>query len=61
MNTKSKNKLVFLPLGGTGEIGMNMNCYGYGSHIDDMKWLLVDVGITFGLSLIHISEPTRPY
>ena len=48
MNTKSKNKLVFLPLGGTGEIGMNMNCYGYGSHIDDMKWLLVDVGITFG-------------
>ena len=24
MNTKSKDKLVFLPLGGTGEIGMNM-------------------------------------
>ena len=45
----SKNSsLVFLPLGGTGEIGMNMNLYGYGNEIDDMKWLIVDVGITFG-------------
>ena len=45
----SKNsRLVFLPLGGTGEIGMNMNLYGYGNEIDDMKWLIVDVGITFG-------------
>ena len=45
----SKNsRLVFLPLGGTGEIGMNMNLYGYGNEIDDMKWLVVDVGITFG-------------
>ena len=42
------NKLVFLPLGGTGEIGMNMNLYGYGNEIDDMKWIIVDVGITFG-------------
>ena len=44
------DRLVFLPLGGTGEIGMNMNLYGYGKEIDDMKWLIVDVG----LSLIHI-------
>ncbi len=45
----SKNsRLVFLPLGGTGEIGMNMNLYGFGNEIDDMKWLIVDVGITFG-------------
>ena len=45
----SKNsRLVFLPLGGTGEIGMNMNLYGYGNEIDDMKWLIVDIGITFG-------------
>ena len=46
MSTNSR--LVFLPLGGTGEIGMNMNLYGYGNEIDDMKWLIVDVGITFG-------------
>ena len=46
MNKNSR--LVFLPLGGTGEIGMNMNLYGYGNEIDDMKWLIVDVGITFG-------------
>ena len=42
------NKLVFLPLGGTGEIGMNMNLYGYGNEIDDMKWIIFDLGITFG-------------
>ena len=41
------NKLIFLPLGGTGEIGMNMNLYGYGKEIEEMKWIVVDVGITF--------------
>ncbi len=41
------NKLIFLPLGGTGEIGMNMNLYGYGKEIDEMEWIVVDVGITF--------------
>ena len=35
--------LVFLPLGGAGEIGMNLNLYGH-----DGKWLMVDLGITFG-------------
>ena len=44
----NNNQLVFLPLAGTGEIGMNMNLYGHGPDIDEMKWLLVDVGITFG-------------
>ncbi len=34
--------LYFLPLGGTGEIGMNLNLYG---HAD--QWLMVDLGITF--------------
>lgn len=34
--------LYFLPLGGTGEIGMNMNLYG---HND--AWLMVDCGVTF--------------
>ena len=41
------NRLVFLPLGGTGEIGMNMNLYGHGQEIDEMKWIVVDIGITF--------------
>ena len=48
MNKNNDNKLVFLPLAGTGEIGMNMNLYGHGPEIDEMKWLLVDAGITFG-------------
>tara|TARA_Y100000748_G_C15068445_1_gene321486 strand:+ start:352 stop:486 length:135 start_codon:yes stop_codon:yes gene_type:complete len=36
----SEDRLVFLPLGGTGEIGMNMNLYGYGKEIDGMKWII---------------------
>ncbi|MBE9558842.1 MAG: ribonuclease J [Proteobacteria bacterium] len=38
-----REDLVFLPLGGAGEIGMNLNLYGH-----DGKWLMVDLGITFG-------------
>ena len=46
--TPSKNdELVFLPLGGSNEIGMNFNMYGYGPP-DDRKWIIVDVGVTFG-------------
>ncbi len=45
---KSKNdELVFLPLGGSNEIGMNFNLYGYGPP-DDRKWIVVDLGVTFG-------------
>lgn len=40
-------ELVFLPLGGTGEIGMNCNLYGYGAR-GDRDWLMVDLGVTFG-------------
>lgn len=40
------DELVFLPLGGTGEIGMNFNLYGYGPPTD-RKWLAIDLGITF--------------
>ena len=36
------DNLVFLPLGGTGEIGMNLNLYGFGG-----RWLMVDCGVTF--------------
>jgi ribonuclease J len=37
------NELLFLALGGSGEIGMNVNLYG-----TDGKWLMVDCGMTFG-------------
>ena len=41
------DELVFLPLGGSNEIGMNFNLYGYGpAH--DRKWIVVDLGVTFG-------------
>ncbi len=36
------DELVFLALGGVGEIGMNMSLYGYAG-----KWLMIDCGITF--------------
>lgn len=43
----STDELVFLPLGGCGEIGMNLNAYGYGpAHA--RRWIIVDVGVTFG-------------
>jgi ribonuclease J len=35
--------LLYLPLGGSGEIGMNLNLYGHAG-----KWLMVDLGISFG-------------
>ncbi len=45
--TKTKtNELVFLPLGGSNEIGMNLNAYGFGPD-GDKKWIVVDVGVTF--------------
>ena len=41
-----KDKLIFCPLGGSGEIGMNMNLYAYGSE-ENQKWIVVDMGVTF--------------
>lgn len=40
------DEFVFLPLGGAGEIGMNVYLYGYGPA-DARRWLMVDLGITF--------------
>jgi ribonuclease J len=37
------DELLFLPLGGAGEIGMNLNLYGHAG-----KWLMVDLGVSFG-------------
>ena len=41
-----KEELLFCPLGGSGEIGMNMNLYAYGKE-DNKKWIIVDMGVTF--------------
>jgi ribonuclease J len=41
-----QNELVFAPLGGLGEIGMNCALYGFGPA-KRRKWLLVDVGVAF--------------
>ena len=37
------DEILFVPLGGAGEIGMNFALYGYGG-----RWLMVDLGIAFG-------------
>jgi ribonuclease J len=51
MNAKRRKdqtpELVLLPLGGTGEIGMNCYCYGTGTE-RDRQWLMVDLGVKFG-------------
>ena len=46
MSKQSHNELLFLPLGGAGEIGMNLNLYGYGRPGDE-DWLMIDLGVTF--------------
>ena len=56
MNPQSaKDELLFLPLGGTGEIGMNLNLYGWQG-----RWLMVDLGVTFardGLPGVEVLMP----
>jgi ribonuclease J len=42
----NKDELIFCPLGGSGEIGMNMNLYAYGND-SNQKWIIVDMGVTF--------------
>ncbi|WP_372603282.1 ribonuclease J [Actibacterium sp.] len=41
-----KNRLIYLPLGGAGEIGMNAYVYGYGPKGKE-RLILVDIGVTF--------------
>ncbi len=41
-----KEEFIFCPLGGSGEIGMNMNLYAYGNP-ENRKWIIVDIGVTF--------------
>ena len=53
-----QEELLFCPLGGSGEIGMNMNLFAYGKP-DNQKWIMVDIGVTFaddsipGIDLIY--------
>ena len=53
-----KDELLFCPLGGSGEIGMNMNLFAYGKP-GEHKWIMVDIGVTFaddtipGVDLIY--------
>ena len=63
-----KDELLFCPLGGSGEIGMNMNLFAYGKP-DNQKWIIVDVGVTFAddtvpgvditVSYTHLKLPTN--
>ena len=43
------SKNYFLPLGGTGEIGMNLNLYGYSQESKE-EWIMIDCGVTFSQS-----------
>ena len=49
-----KNELIFSPIGGVGQIGMNFYLYG-----TEGKWIVVDLGITFGNSDI-VTEVVFP-
>ncbi|MGH6874866.1 MAG: MBL fold metallo-hydrolase, partial [Aestuariivirgaceae bacterium] len=43
----AQKELVLVPLGGTGEIGMNCYAYGLGT-VTDKRWIIVDLGVKFG-------------
>jgi ribonuclease J len=47
MAKNQRDELVFVPLGGVGEIGMNMAAYGFGPA-RKRKWIVVDCGVSFG-------------
>ena len=42
----SSDRVIYLPLGGAGEIGMNMYLYGYGPKGKE-RFIVVDTGVTF--------------
>ena len=46
MSPSKNTEFVFLPLGGVGEIGMNLAMYGYGPA-DNREWMVVDMGVSF--------------
>ncbi len=44
---RPSDELVFAPLGGVGEIGMNLAIYGLGDE-RHRQWIAVDLGVAFG-------------
>ena len=58
-----KDELLFCPLGGSGEIGMNMNLVWLRYQPSNHKWIIVDIGVTFaddtmpGIDLILRLDP----
>jgi ribonuclease J len=42
----ARNELVFAPLGGIGEIGMNLSIYGFGEE-RRRQWIIIDCGVSF--------------
>ena len=48
-------ELLFVPLGGTGEIGMNLNLYGHAG-----KWLMVDLGVMFRDKAVYGHDVIMP-
>ncbi len=52
------DEILYCPLGGAGEIGMNLNLFAFGKP-ENHKWIIVDLGVTFaddsipGVDLIH--------
>lgn len=56
------DEFVFLPLGGSSEIGMNLTLYGYGPP-GERRWLMIDLGITFnaGIPGVDVILPDPAY
>ena len=51
----NKEDFLFVPLGGSGEIGMNCNLYHY-----DNSWVMIDLGVMFGNSNLSSNELILP-
>jgi ribonuclease J len=47
ISSNPTDELIFVPLGGAGEIGMNLNLYGYGPEAR-RQWIMIDLGVMFG-------------
>ena len=51
----TKDDLLYVALGGAGEIGMNLSLYGHGG-----KWLMVDLGVSFGDDSMPMVDVVMP-
>ena len=55
-----KEELLFCPLGGSGEIGMNMNLFAYGKP-DSQKWIMVDIGNNLKIVDLNGTVDLKPF